>query len=115
MTGASPEIANSDKQADLYMAASQAAHQPDASSQTVVLSYGAYPPVDGVDGLGTAVRSVLIGTSANNQAVTAVAARQSSATSGKLEGFARVANFDARPVELPLHASADGTPLEIRQ
>src|SRR5262249_59688854 len=56
-----------------------------------------------------------VGRRNNNQAVTSLIARRSSASSNMLEGFARIANTAAQPVDIPVRATADATPLEVRK
>jgi hypothetical protein len=110
-----PDNAQSDMRAALLLAEHLADQRPRAANNVVVVSDGAYPPLDGLDLGDLPVRWVPVGTGGENQAVSSVSARRSAFGGQALEGFARVVNYADHPVQVSIDATADGVPLASRR
>ena len=95
------------------VALAAASLDPTRQNEVVVLSDGGSPAPE-VGALPATVRYQPIGTSGDNQGITALAV-QPRGLDDRPAAFARVANFAARPAEVPVRALADGVAFDARR
>jgi hypothetical protein len=115
LASATPDTAVGNMRTALLLAEHVADLHPHAANTVVVISDGAFPPLDGVDLGDLPVRFASVGTGSENQAVSGVSARHSTLGGHALEGFARVVNYADHSVEVSIDAAADGVPLAARR
>jgi hypothetical protein len=109
-----PGSAAADMQAAIDIAAAVAAEHAQDQSQAVVISDGTYAALPDPGVLNMPVRFLLVGRSAADIALTSVVARRNTSSASVLEGFASIANHSTQPVDVPVHTTADGVPMETR-
>jgi Ca-activated chloride channel family protein len=114
LSGITPGGAPSDMQAAIDVAAAMAAKHAEDRTQVVVVSDGAYGPLRDAGVLRAPVRFLLVGGATADIGLTSVVARRNTATANTVEGLVSIANNAPRAVDVPVHATADGVPLETR-
>jgi hypothetical protein len=113
--GLQPGVSGGDVRAALQVAGSIARERSNYHNEVTIVSDGAFgelPPMEG--GLAD-LRVQTVGTSSDNQAIVYVKVRRILDGSNRYEGFARIANYNSQPVEVPVRALADGIQVENKR
>jgi Ca-activated chloride channel family protein len=115
IAGLQPGVTGGEIRAALQVAGSVARERPTHKATVTILSDGSFgelPPLE----IGIAELKVqTIGTSQDNQAIVNLRVRRSFDGSNRYEGFARLFNYSAQPVEVPVRASADGIQIDAKR
>lgn len=113
--GLQPGVAGGDVRAALQVAGSIARERAGYRNEVTIVTDGAFgelPPIE--DGVAD-LRVQTVGTSSDNQAIVYVKVRRSLDGSNRYEGFARIANYNTQPVEVPVRALADGIQVDSKR
>lgn len=89
-------------------------HTPGVQRSILVVTDGALAPGERLDRSDLPIETITVGTGAGNQAIVVLETRVEP-SSGSIDVFVDVANYDERPIRVPLQLMADDLPAGSRQ
>lgn len=110
-----PGVSGGDVRAALQVAGSLARERTGYRNEVTIVSDGAFGEVPPIESGLAELKVQTIGFSSDNQAIVSVRVRRILDGSNRYEGFARVMNYHAVPVEVPVRAQADGIQVENKR
>lgn len=115
IAGIQPGVGGGDVRAALQVAGSIAREQPGYQNNVTLFSDGSFGELPSLEAGLHSVQVKTIGASTDNQSIVNVRVRRIADGSNRPQGFARLMNYSAAAVEVPVRALADGVQVESRR